>query len=65
MNAADMLSPNVYVGPSIVIPIIHNLYLNPRLASELVFIAENSEPKLTPSIEPCFFVYQSIGAFCM
>ena len=61
----DMLSPYIWVGPSMGTPIILSFYLNPHETSMACFIATNSAPKTTLSTVACLFVYQMIQAILM
>ena len=60
-----MLSPYVYVGPMIGIPIIRSLYYNPRDASMPSFIAANSAPNTTLSTVAWHFVCHITHAILM
>ena len=57
-----MLSQNIFVGPSIGMPIIQGLYHNACIISVAVFAAINSDPKVDVSTVFCRFEYQIIGA---
>jgi hypothetical protein len=48
-------------GPSMGIPIIHNLYRSPLTASMPFFKATNSAPKTEVSMVGCHFEYQING----
>jgi hypothetical protein len=56
------LSPSIFVGPSIGIPNILNLYLSALIRSVANLIATNSDPNVDDSHMFCFFENQSIGA---
>ena len=61
----DMLSPYIWVGPSIGTPIILILYLNLHEPSMACFIATNSAPKNALSTVACLFAYQMMQAILM
>ena len=60
-----MLSPYIWVCPSIGTPIILSLYLNPHEISMACFIATNPAPKTSLSTVACLFVYQMMQAILM
>ena len=57
-----LLSQNIFVGPSIGMPIIQSLYRNACIISVAVFAAINSDPKVDVSTVFCRFEYHIIGA---
>ena len=61
----DMLSPYIWVGPSMGTPIILSLYLNPHETSMACFLATNLAPKTALSTVACLFVYQMMHAILM
>ena len=56
------LSQNVFVGPSIGMPIIQSLYRNACIISVAVFAAINSDPKVDVLTVFCCLEYHIIGA---
>ena len=56
------LSQNIFVGPSIGMPIIQSLYCNACIISVAIFAAINSDPKVDVSTVFCRLEYHIIGA---
>ena len=57
-----LLSQNIFMGPSIGIPIIQNLYHNACIISVAIFAAINSDPKVDVLTVFCHLEYHIIGA---
>ena len=57
------LSQNIFVGPSIGMPIIRSLYCNACIISVAVFAAINSDPKVDVSTVFGCFEYHTISAW--
>ena len=57
-----LLSQNIFLGPSIGVPIIPSLYCNACIISVAVFAAINSDPKVDVLTVFCCFEYHIIGA---
>ena len=61
----NMLSPYMWVGPSMGTPIILSLYHNPCETSMACFIATKSSPKTALFTVACLFIYQMMQAILM
>ena len=57
-----LLSQNIFVGPSIGMPIIQSLYRNACIISVAVFAALNSDPKIDVLTVFCRLEYHVTGA---